>query len=164
METRIRLAEARDCDGLRGLYRELDADAVRHQPEHFVMSERTDAYLLDRIRARDSDFIVAERDGRLLGFSLVSIKRVAPVSCLKPQVNAYIGDLVVTRSERGHGIGTALMEASKRYGRERGAEFIRTQVFPGNEAGIRFYARNGFVETMKTMECPFGEGGGSACD
>lgn len=161
---RIRLAEGRDCEGLRGLYRELDADAVRHQPEHFVMCERTDAYLLERIRAQDSDFIVAEQDGRLLGFSLVSIKRAVPVSCLKPQVNAYIGDLVVAQGERGRGIGTALMVASKRYGRERGAEFIRTQVFPGNEAGIRFYARNGFVEMMKTMECQFGGGDGRAAE
>ena len=31
--------------------------------------------------------------------------------------------------------------------------FIRTQVFPGNVDGMRFYERNGFCEMMKTIEC-----------
>ena len=32
-------------------------------------------------------------------------------------------------------------------------DFIRTQVFPGNVDGMRFYERNGFCEMMKTIEC-----------
>ena len=35
----------------------------------------------------------------------------------------------------------------------RGADFIRTEVFPQNIAGMRFYERNGFCEMMKTIEC-----------
>ncbi|MBP3233712.1 MAG: hypothetical protein J6M65_04725 [Eubacterium sp.] len=36
---------------------------------------------------------------------------------------------------RDKGIGTALMCAAKDYGKEKGADFIRTQVFPGNVDG-----------------------------
>lgn len=38
-------------------------------------------------------------------------------------------------------------------GEVHGADFIRTQVFPGNVDGMRFYERNGFCEMMKTIEC-----------
>ncbi len=41
----------------------------------------------------------------------------------------------------------------KNMGKKRGADFIRTEVFPQNIAGMRFYARNGFCEMMKTIEC-----------
>ena len=49
------------------------------------------------------------------------------------------------------------MNASKEYGKKRGADFIRTQVFPQNADGIRFYEKNGFREMMKTIECQFGQ-------
>ena len=52
---------------------------------------------------------------------------------------------------RGRGIGSQLMEASKEYGIAHGADFIRTQVFPQNVNGLRFYEKNGFCEMMKTM-------------
>lgn len=77
------------------------------------------------------------------------------VSCLKPQSLVYIQDLDVAINERNSGIGTLLMESCKRYGRERGVDFIRTQVFPQNINGMRFYERNGFCEMMKTIECQF---------
>lgn len=51
------------------------------------------------------------------------------------------------------GIGSLLMKASKEYGIANGAEFIRTQVFPQNVSGMKFYAQNGFIEMMKTIEC-----------
>ena len=35
---------------------------------------------------------------------------------------------------------------------KKGADFIRTQVFPQNIEGMRFYERNGFCEMMKTIE------------
>ena len=45
------------------------------------------------------------------------------------------------------------MKASKEYGIANGAEFIRTQVFPQNVNGMKFYAQNGLIEMMKTIEC-----------
>ena len=47
------------------------------------------------------------------------------------------------------------MDTSKEYGKRKGADFIRTQVFPENIDGMRFYERNGFCEMMKTIECQF---------
>lgn len=49
----------------------------------------------------------------------------------------------------------------QRIWKRRGADFIRTEVFPQNIDGMRFYERNGFYEMMKTIESkckPFGIG------
>ena len=79
--------------------------------------------------------------------------RAKVVSCLKPQSNIYLQDLVVIKSYRNNGIGTLLLDAAKQYGREKKADFFRTQVFPMNKAGLRFYERNGFSVKMITIEC-----------
>ena len=91
-------------------------------------------------------------DGRVIGFSHVMILQQKEIACLKPQTAVYIQDLDVLEAERGKGVGTLLLEASREYGKRKGADFIRMQVFPQNADGIRFYEKNGFCEMMKTME------------
>ena len=55
---------------------------------------------------------------------------------------------------RSLGIGSLLMKASKEYGIANGAEFIRTQVFPQNVSGMKFYAQNGFIEDYRMSTRP----------
>lgn len=122
----IRKATMDDIEALRVLYLELEQDGVKYQPEHFV-----------------------------IGFSHVMILKQKNVACLKPQTVVYIQDLDVIAEMRSQGIGSLLMKASKEYGINHGADFIRTQVFPQNTDGLRFYEKNGFCEMMKTIECQF---------
>ncbi|MBQ1433439.1 MAG: GNAT family N-acetyltransferase, partial [Ruminococcus sp.] len=65
-----------------------------------------------------------------------------------------IHDMVVTKAYRSKGVGSRLMSAVKEYAKANGAEFLRTQVFPQNEDGMRFYEKNGFSLKMLTIECP----------
>ncbi len=44
------------------------------------------------------------------------------------------------------------IKASKEYCKRKGADFIRTQVFPQIIDSIRFYERNGFCGMIKTIE------------
>lgn len=151
----IRKATPDDVETLRVLYLELENDGVKYQPEHFVLGYRDDSFFESIFKKENQDILVVEMDSKVVGFSHVMILQQKNVACLKPQTVIYIQDLVVLTQMRNQGIGTHLMEASKEYGISRGADFIRVQVFPQNEAGIRFYERNGFCEMMKTMECQF---------
>ncbi len=151
----IRMADIHDIKQLRVLYEELEQDCVKYQPEHFVIGYRDDAFFASIFANEKQDFIVAEEGDKIVGFSHVLILEQKAVTCLKPQSLVYIQDLDVARKERNKGIGALLMDASKNYGRERGVDFIRTQVFPQNTDGMRFYERNGFCEMMKTIECQF---------
>ena len=95
---------------------------------------------------------MVDADGTVIGFSHVIILKQKNIACLKPETAIYIQDLDVLECERNKGIGTLLIKASKEYGKTKGADFIRTQVFPQNVDGMRFYERNGFCEMMKTIE------------
>ena len=148
----IRRAGIDDVEQLRLLYQELEEDGVRYQPEHFVVGERSNEFFQSAFESADQDILVAEEDGKILVFSHVMILEQKKVACLKPETLVYIQDLDVLESRRSQGIGTLLMEASKRYGKEHGVDFIRTQVFPQNIDGMRFYEKNGFREMMKTIE------------
>lgn len=151
----IRIADKRDIDQLKVLYKELEQDGVKYQPEHFVVGERNVEFFEHIFQSENQDILVAEDNGKILGFSHVMILQQKKVSCLKEQSCVYIQDLDVAESERSKGIGTMLMDASKAYGKRRNVDFIRTQVFPQNVDGIRFYEKNGFSEMMKTIECQF---------
>ena len=148
----IRVANIKDIEKLRHLYLELETDAVKYQPEHFIIGYRNDDFFESIFENDDQDILVADIDGTVVGFSHVMILEQKNIACLKPQTAVYIQDLDVIESERNKGIGTLLIKASKEYGKRRGADFIRTQVFPQNIEGIRFYERNGFCEMMKTIE------------
>ncbi|MDE7183239.1 MAG: GNAT family N-acetyltransferase [Lachnospiraceae bacterium] len=150
----IRAANRKDIDQLRQLYLELETDGVKYQPEHFVIGYRSDDFFYSIFESDHQDLLVADIDGTVAGFSHVMILEQKNIACLKPQTAVYIQDLDVLESERNKGIGTLLIKASKEYGKQRGADFMRTQVFPQNIDGIRFYERNGFGEMMKTMESP----------
>ncbi len=151
----IRKATMDDIEALRVLYLELEQDGVRYQPEHFVIGHRDDEFFEKIFDSENQDILVAEIDSKVVGFSHVMILNQKNVACLKPQTAVYIQDLDVIAEMRSQGIGSLLMKASKEYGIAHGADFIRTQVFPQNADGLRFYEKNGFCEMMKTMECQF---------
>lgn len=151
----IRKATMDDVEALRVMYLELEKDGVKYQPEHFVVGYRDDNFFESIFKSESQDILVAETDSKVVGFSHVMLLKQKNIACLKPQTVVYIQDLDVLKEMRSQGIGTLLMNASKEYGIEHGADFIRTQVFPQNTDGIRFYERNGFREMMKTIECQF---------
>ena len=152
---KIRKANRDDFEVLEELYTELEKDGVMYQSEHFVLSPKgARSRQLEEILASENQvMLVAEDDGKVIGFAHVMLQKAKVVSCLKPQTNIYLQDLVVTSTLRSKGTGTQLLNAAKEFGREKGAEFFRTQVFPMNKDGMRFYERNGFSTKMITIEC-----------
>ena len=144
-----------DIEALRVLYLELEQDGVKYQPEHFVIGYRNDEFFQGIFDSENQDILVAETESKVVGFSHVIILKQKDVACLKPQTLVYIQDLDVIAEMRSQGIGSLLMKASKEYGITHGADFIRTQVFPQNTDGLRFYEKNGLCEMMKTIECQF---------
>lgn len=152
----IRRAVRSDSESLERLYTQLEKDAVYYQPEHFVMSGKG-ARISDGLFESDTQAVyVAEVGGEVVGFVHILLMESKNIACLKHEKNVYIQDMVVDEKYRSKGTGTLLMGAVKQYGRDHGASFVRTQVFPKNEDGLRFYRRNGFEVTMLTVEVPLG--------
>ena len=155
--TTIRKAKIEDAAAIEALYTELEKDAVMYQSEHFVLSPSgaRSRQLEEILKSENQVMLVAvDESDVVIGFAHVVFMGVKAFSCLKPQTNIYLQDLVVSGDYRNRGIGTLLLNEAKKYGTEKGADFFRTQVFPMNKAGLRFYERNGFSIKMITIEAP----------
>ena len=93
--------------------------------------------LLRRIIKGSHCFLVAERDGRLIGMG-----RVISDDCS----DAYIQDVAVLRSERGSGAGSAIINALKKKLKADGINWLGL-IAQDNSAP--FYARLGFAELKR---------------
>lgn len=83
---------------------------------------------------------VARIDGAIVG-SLTLAMYPLP-TCVK----AWIDDVVVDETARGHGVGEALNRAALEEARRRGAKEVDLTSRPQREAANRLYVRLGFVQ------------------
>ena len=150
----IRKATVDDIDSINKLFYELDTDAINMQPKHFQRGSRSFEYLSGLITDDKSDFLLAVIDENIIGFSLIFEREPPKLNLLVPCKIAYIQDFVVSENYRNKGTGTALMDESKQWARERQMDYIRLSVIPANKDAQRFYTRHGLGEQMITMECP----------
>lgn len=150
---KIRKATVEDIDAINKLFFELDTDAINMQPEHFQRGSRTFDYLSGLINEEKSDFLLAVIDEEIIGFSLLFEKETPNINLLVPCKYAYIQDFVVAEKHRNNGVGAELMEKSKQWAKERGMDYLRLSVLPGNKDAQRFYNHHGLNEQMITMEC-----------
>jgi ribosomal protein S18 acetylase RimI-like enzyme len=89
---------------------------------------------------RPPDFLVAERDGRLIGF----VRLVQPVPLEAGAHVRQIQGLAVDPDDRGRGLGRMLLEAACDEARRQGARRITLRVLSSNAVARRLYASAGF--------------------
>ncbi len=104
---------------------------VGSMPPMVHSREETHAWMAGRLAA-DSEGWVAERDGRIVGYLVIT--------------GDWVDDLFLAPGETGHGIGTALLDLAKAQ-RPGG---VCLWVFESNQGARRFYRRHGFVELEST--------------
>jgi ribosomal protein S18 acetylase RimI-like enzyme len=84
-------------------------------------------------------FVARNAGGRIVGALTLAHFR------LPTGVRAWIEDVVVDQTERGGGIGSALVEAAVDAARQAGARTVDLTSRPDREAANRLYQRLGFV-------------------
>jgi GNAT superfamily N-acetyltransferase len=101
---------------------------------------------LGRMLARaDQRFIVAEAEGRLLGWVHVEL-----AEHVDSGTSAEIGGLVVDRSHRRQGIGAALMAEAEAWARQQGCSLVRLRSTSTRTPAHRFYEGLGYLR-VKTQ-------------
>lgn len=91
----------------------------------------------------DSDstlMFVARIDNKIVGLLTLAIFRIPTA------VRAWIEDVVVDSTARGHGVGEALNHAAITEAKRRGASTVDLTSRPSREAANRLYQRLGFVK------------------
>ena len=118
-----------------------------------AVSEPSEGFwIAEMIRAAEHLVLVAEADGEVVGNVLVSVDRGVATE--------HIGVLSITIASdwRDVGIGTEMVSAAQRWGRERGLRKLSLGVFPDNERAIAVYEKQGFVvEGRRRMQYRTGD-------
>jgi RimJ/RimL family protein N-acetyltransferase len=81
--------------------------------------------------------------------SMVAVAGGQVVGMIHTDVRRYgVGELgmLVDREWRGHGVGSALIQATIAWARDQGLHKLSLEVFAHNAAGIALYRKCGFIE------------------
>jgi GNAT superfamily N-acetyltransferase len=109
--------------------------------------------MLNDARGSRGELLVAECDGRLAGYASLLIGQSSQNAIDEVFYTfAYVGDLVVARSERGRGIGKALLAECERLARAAGEKWLRVAVLSGNLRAVSLYKNFGFDSQFTDME------------
>ena len=102
------------------------------------------------LSAGESALLLAQREGRAIGYAMVRPGPGAATWDLGER-GLEIETLSVLPEERGGGVGHALVEEAVRVAREEGAVFIDVGLVFTNEGAYRFYEREGFRRFYTSM-------------
>jgi ribosomal protein S18 acetylase RimI-like enzyme len=106
-------------------------------------------FLETQLREPDVVILVAEQDGRVVGYVYAGLEPLSWKELRGPA--GFIHDLVVEKQARGVGIARALLAAAIEWLRERGAPRVVLWTAAQNRPAQRLFDAAGFRETMIEM-------------
>lgn len=108
------------------------------------------AYLVGEVADTSGTFMLAEDDGRPIGFVCI-FGLMGPFSPDEdPTKYTFVSDLYVDPAYRGHGIGKALLARAEAYAKRLGAPRIELAVHAGN-AAMALYTHQGYRQRLVIM-------------
>jgi GNAT superfamily N-acetyltransferase len=159
---KIRPATASDYDQLCELFDEVDALHREARPDIFRKPDgppRSSERVSSLIAGPASTILVAERDGILLGLSVVVEQPISANPLHVPRRVVEIVTIVVRKPARRRGIGKSLIGASLAWAKERGADDVEIAVHAFNEDAMKAYTAAGFQMSVHRLllRSPFGD-------
>jgi ribosomal protein S18 acetylase RimI-like enzyme len=148
-EVAIRRLDPDELDRLEPLWSALRLHHAAVAPGFGPPRERADSWgrrreEYERWLAEPGAFaLVAERSSEPLGYAIVHLRRGSPTWPLSEPA-AELETLSVLPSERGQGIGSALLDAVQAELTASGIAALSLLVVAGNDEALGFYERHGF--------------------
>ncbi len=149
----IRKANLNDIPAIAELYREQFKEMAKLIPGFIKEGDQSTEFIEKTISNDDSDILVYENDGAVVGFVLLQAKVRPDFSFMIPGKFCYIMDVIVTENHRNKGFGTALMNSAKDWTKEQNCSFISLDVLTNNPKAIALYDRLGFIPKAQEMYC-----------
>jgi GNAT superfamily N-acetyltransferase len=150
-EVIYRLAKAEDLPVIAGMYTKMD-QFFRGFSYRFPEVENIGEAWVDSFRrtlGRFSVVYIAELDGRVAGFMLGRVKRVAPY--LGGVMVGELSDMWVEPEARRLGVGKELSLITMRWLSDQGVHSIEVQILEGNEPIWRLYEKMGFTPELRQI-------------
>ena len=149
----IRKATVDDIPAISELYREQFREMAKLIPDFIKEGNQSVEFLEKTISSDDSDILVYENDGRVVGFILLQAKERPDFDFMLPGKYCYIMDIIVTESHRNKGFATALMNSAKDWAKEQSCNLINLDVLVNNHGAIKLYEKLGFIPKAQEMYC-----------
>lgn len=149
----IRKATNNDILAISELYCEQFREMAKLIPDFIKEGNQSTEFIENTIANEESDILVYENAGIVVGFILLQAKTRPDFQFMLPGKYCYIMDIIVTENYRGKGFGTALMSAAKDWSKERDCNFINLDVLVNNHGAINLYEKLGFVPKAQEMYC-----------
>ncbi len=149
----IRKATCDDIPAIAELYREQFREMSKLIPDFIKEGDQSVEFLEKTISNDDSDILVYENDGTVVGFILLQAKERPDFDFMLPGKYCYIMDVIVTKTHRNKGFGTALMNSAKDWAKEQNCSFINLDVLTTNTNAISLYEKLGFIPKAQEMYC-----------
>ncbi len=150
----IRYAETRDIPEIGEIL--LQVNEVHHvaRPDLFKTHSRkySDAELEAIISDPGRFILVAEENGKIMGYAFCILENHAGSSNFMPIKTLYLDDLCVDEGCRGHHIGTMLYIAVLELAESLGCYNVTLAVWRGNDSARQFYDAMGLDEQKTVLE------------
>lgn len=112
------------------------AALVELENSTFVIERMSTRQLRRHLESMSAEILVATRQRRVVGAAVVFFRRANDI--------ARLYSIAVVASERGNGLGEALLAAIAHAARRRGSRRLRLEVRSDNAAAQRLYERLGY--------------------
>ncbi len=151
----VRIATLSDISSVSILYREQFKEMSELIPDFIKVGNQSTEFIEKTITNEDSDILVYDNDGKVVGFILLQAKQRPDFQFIVPNKYCFIMDLIVTENHRGKGFGTALMNSAKDWAKAQGCSFINLDVLSNNPRAIALYEKLGFIPKAQEMYYKF---------
>ena len=154
MDITLREAQLTDYDDINELYTEELTHHIELKPDFFQMTDPVMTLEWYKQQLEDEAVVlyVADVAGYFAGVIQVMVRNSPNDPIFKKRRYAHIEDIVVSRTYRGKCIGRFLMDAAKKWAKNRGASAVELWVWSGNNDSIRFYEHLGYITIRHAMQ------------
>ncbi len=148
----VRNADEKDVDVVAHIFKQTQDEHVAAYPNRYrtVSIERAQELLRESMQKQE--FIVAEEDGKVVGYAIFELLQIAETAILKGRRYCYVREVGVTAQSRGRGIGAALIERIKKQCDEQKIDEIELDVWAFNSDGKEFFEKVGFKPYASKMK------------
>src|SRR5689334_10783528 len=133
MSMRVREATPADFPSVAQVAREVHEHHVAAVPDVFRGTEIPfpQDYFARKVADEDSDVLVAERDGALVGYAVISLRRAAH-DIQVPRTIAFVDNFGTAKAARRTGVGRALFAACVAWAKAHGAGSLELDCWEAN--------------------------------
>ena len=149
----IRRAEIKDLPEINHLLEEVLKVHNAIRPDIFkgAGAKYTKDELINHLKDEKKPIYVYVENNKIVGHLFLEIREYES-NVIIPYKSVFVDDLCILDTERGKGIGKALMEFAFEYAKSIGAKDVSLNVWNKNEGELKFYEKLGMNIQRFTLE------------